>query len=111
MGERIEGLRKREKMTQDELAITLGKSHRSVISSWEKGKAEPVLGDLRKLAEVLKTTVPYLTDGITSTLVEELPSGYRLVREEELHEKDQQLIQAQKELLNYQRLELERTRA
>ena len=47
-------------MTQDELAVHMGKSSKQTISSWENDKNEPTLSDFKKLAQLFDTTVSYL---------------------------------------------------
>ena len=91
-GSRIEQLRKGKELSQEALAQLMGKSHRAVISSWEKGKSEPSLSDIRKLAEILNTTVPYLTDGILTTTVAEPPPGYVMLPAQEVIDMQRQLL-------------------
>ena len=60
VGENILKLRKRKKFTQKELAELVGVSHPR-ISEIEKGKANPTLSLLSRIADALETTVSRLT--------------------------------------------------
>lgn len=59
MKERIKKLRKIKGLTQTELAERIGVS-RTAIYDWERGAYMPEGANLRKLAEILDTTVGYL---------------------------------------------------
>ena len=59
MNERIKKLRKIKGLTQTELAERIGVS-RTAIYDWERGAYMPEGANLRKLAEMLDTTVGYL---------------------------------------------------
>lgn len=63
MNERIKELRKREKMTQAELAFLCGYPHKSIVSMWEKGIRKPSVDKLPVLAKTLRTTIGYLVTG------------------------------------------------
>lgn len=65
-GSRLQSLRKKKKLSQDELAELLNKSKKQVISTWENGKAKPSADDLVLLVEVLETSLDYLMRGIES---------------------------------------------
>lgn len=52
-------LRELKWLTYDELGDALGFAGRSV-RRWEKGESDPVLGDLRKIADFFGVTVAYL---------------------------------------------------
>jgi DNA-binding XRE family transcriptional regulator len=56
LGERIMLRRKSVGMNQDALAGTVGVG-RSSIAQWETDRNPPTVGNLRKIAEVLKTTI------------------------------------------------------
>ena len=75
----------------------LGKSSKQVISNWENDKAEPSLTDLRKLAEVLETTVSYLAGGEepndTITLSK---AGYILMPTDEVIAMQRELLELKK---------------
>lgn len=59
LGEKIIGLRKREGMTQEELASKLNVS-RQTISKWELSQSNPELGYIVKLSELFGVTTDYL---------------------------------------------------
>lgn len=69
IGKFIATLRKEKKMTQEELAESLGVTNKSV-SRWENGKTMPDLSLIKKLTDIL---------GIT---INELLSGEKLTKEE-----------------------------
>ncbi len=58
-GERLYELRKRDKMTQDILAVRLGVS-KSMISAYEKGSRYPSYPILVKIASEFKVSTDYL---------------------------------------------------
>lgn len=62
VGERIAALRRKENMTQADLADKLGISYQAV-SSWERGATMPDIGKLVELARTLRTTVDALLSG------------------------------------------------
>ena len=57
--ERLKELRKQNELTQKALGIDANVSE-DCISDWERGKSEPCLQDLIKLAIALNTTIDYL---------------------------------------------------
>lgn len=58
----LQKYRKREGLTQKELADLVGVTH-NTIWRWETGKAAPKISDIEKLAEVLQVTTKELIDG------------------------------------------------
>lgn len=52
MGEKIREFRERAGLSQRELAQALGLDQ-SAVSSWEIGRAEPTLHNLRRMADIL----------------------------------------------------------
>lgn len=62
--DRIVAARKAEKLSQVDLAEKL-KAGQSTVASWEKGKNEPDLAAIRKLARVLKRTPEWLAFGLS----------------------------------------------
>ena len=62
LGSRITNLRKKKKMTQEELANLLFVSDKT-ISSWEANRTEPNLEILTKLSEIFDCNVSYLIYG------------------------------------------------
>lgn len=82
----------------------MGKGHKTVVSAWETGKAEPSLADVRKLAEVLETTVGWLIDGTGEgelPAMQEPPVGYVLMPASEV-------VDMQRRLIQHQQVEIER---
>lgn len=65
VGERIAALRRKENMTQTDLAERLGISYQAV-SSWERGATMPDIGKLVELARTLHTSVDALLSGETT---------------------------------------------
>lgn len=59
LGQRIKELRKKEKLTQSDLAKKLNLTHVS-ISGYERGERSPDIETLKKLATTLNTTTDYL---------------------------------------------------
>jgi len=57
--DRLKELRKQNNFTQKILALESGVSETS-ITDWERGRSEPCLRDLIKLAITLNTTIDYL---------------------------------------------------
>lgn len=57
--ERLKELRKQNSLTQKVLALEAGVAEKS-ITDWERGRSEPCLQDLIKLAITLNTTIDYL---------------------------------------------------
>ncbi|WP_149242555.1 helix-turn-helix domain-containing protein [Dyadobacter sp. 32] len=60
IGKNIKKAREAISMSQEEFAIKMGKSGRGTVSNWETGKNEPTISDIRKIADILKTTVSAL---------------------------------------------------
>lgn len=65
LNNKIKNLRIKTGLTQSELAIEVGLPQ-SCISLWEKGKREPNLNGLKKLAEYFQVSTDYLL-GLTAT--------------------------------------------
>ena len=63
MKERIKQLRKRERMTQAELAFVCGYKSKSIVTLWESGARKPSVDKLPVLAKTLRTTIGYLVTG------------------------------------------------
>ncbi len=59
IGNRLRTRRTRCKMSQAQVAAQLGVSQ-ALVGQWELGKSRLIIDDLRRLAEVLKTTQAYL---------------------------------------------------
>ena len=61
LGEKIRLLRKKNGLTQQELAKLIPISF-STFRRWEKNQHSPNVSELAKLAQILHTSVAYLTD-------------------------------------------------
>lgn len=62
VGERIRQARRNLGMTQKELGDAIGVTDRTVIS-WEKGEFRPDVTVVRKLADVLQVSIPWIWHG------------------------------------------------
>lgn len=58
---RLEELRKKHKYSQNDVALLLGTTNQTV-SNWEKGKTEPDIKFLKKIAVLFHVSVDYLID-------------------------------------------------
>ena len=58
-GERLAGLRKKKKISQDELAKTLG-VHAPIIGRYERGQVNPSVEVAAKIANALEVSLDYL---------------------------------------------------
>lgn len=97
VGHRIKLKRQKMRLHQAEIAIMLGKGSKQVISNWENDKAEPSLADLRKLAEMLETTVGYLAGGDEpDTAVTLSKAGYVLMSTDEVIAMQRELLELKK---------------
>ena len=67
IGERISELRKKQKISQVQLAKALGVS-RQAVSKWENDQTSPDTINLIRLADVLGTDTEYLATGVHSTV-------------------------------------------
>ena len=61
-GERLQAVRRKQEMTQEEFAAQLNVS-RQAVSKWEQGVSSPDTERLIQLAEILGTEVEYLATG------------------------------------------------
>ena len=59
--EQLTKLRKRNNMTQTDLANLIGVKQ-YVISSWEIGRSEPTINQLKELSNIFKISADYLLD-------------------------------------------------
>ena len=81
LGERITKLRKKLKLTQEELAEKIYVTDKT-ISSWESNRTEPSLETIIKLSEILNCTAAYLIHGDTLKSDIETEIKIRLSEEE-----------------------------
>ncbi|WP_234733265.1 helix-turn-helix domain-containing protein [Tellurirhabdus bombi] len=104
-GRRLKALREQNGLSQDQLASLMGKSGKSVVSSWERGASGPSLADLMKLCEILKTTAGYLVDGVEAqpNIGNEPPAGYVLMPAQEVIEMQRQLLKKQADIIREQK--------
>lgn len=63
MGTRIRAARERQNMSQAGLADALGDVTQSAVSQWERGRTEPSMDNLVRMAELLATTADWLAEG------------------------------------------------
>ena len=73
--DRLKELRTEKQLTQKELAAALGVSS-NCICEWEKGRSEPSIDTLKKMALILESTVDYLI-GFTDDLGNVVSVGTR----------------------------------
>ena len=66
IGKRIETARKREKLTQSQLATLLGYQTPTAISLIEAGKRMIKIAELEKMSEVLHTDLQYFLNGASN---------------------------------------------
>lgn len=76
VGENIKKMRKKLKITQDELAEKLSVT-RQAVSNWENGKTEPDIETLTKMAQIFDISIDELVDGI--------PKGIKELRGKKSH--------------------------
>lgn len=91
-GERLKRLREDKRMTQQDLADLMGKSNKTVISSWELNKNQPSFEELIKLTEYFETSTDYLLLGKVSVVQEE-KSEYITIPKTELINLQRMVIQ------------------
>lgn len=73
LGDRIKNLRKKQGLTQDEIAEMLG-IKRSNFSAYETGRTIPPSDKLDQLADILKATTDYLLGKTDVNLYDWIPS-------------------------------------
>lgn len=93
VGERIAALRRKENMTQAELAEKLGISYQAV-SSWERGATMPDIGKLVELARILCTTVDMLLTGENLEISQEMETD---APDDEKNAQKEKVIEEEKE--------------
>ena len=76
VGENIKKMRKKLKITQDELSEKLNVT-RQAVSNWENGKTEPDIETLTKMAQIFDISIDELVDGI--------PKGIKELRGKKSH--------------------------
>lgn len=81
IGNKIANLRKKQELTQQELARKLFVTDKT-ISSWESGRTEPSLEMLMKLSEILDCSISYLLYGDVSSQDIETEIKIKLSKEE-----------------------------
>ena len=76
VGENIKNIRKKNNITQEELAEKLNVT-RQAVSSWENGKTEPDIETLTNIAQIFDISIDELVDGI--------PKGIKELRGKKSH--------------------------
>ncbi|MDR6195207.1 LexA family transcriptional regulator [Siphonobacter sp. SORGH_AS_0500] len=71
-GKRLKEARSKLGFSQEELAKLVGKSNKQIVSNWENNKHSPSIPELKKIAEVLNTTISFLTEGAE---IQTIPNG------------------------------------
>jgi transcriptional regulator with XRE-family HTH domain len=95
LGARLKKCRTMSGLSQNVLAIALNKKGRATISSWENNKSDPSLSDLRKVAEILKTTVSYLMGEMP--MFEEPRENYTIIKKDDLIELQRKALEREEE--------------
>lgn len=52
--------RENKNLTQEQLALELGKAGKSAVSNWENGRSTPSMEDAFRIAEILEEDVRFL---------------------------------------------------
>ena len=76
VGKNLKNIRKKNDLTQDELAEKLSVT-RQAVSNWENGKTEPDIETLTKIAQIFDISIDELVDGI--------PKGIKELRGKKSH--------------------------
>ena len=76
VGENIKNIRKKNNITQEELAEKLNVT-RQAVSNWENGKSEPDIETLTNIAQIFDISIDELVDGI--------PKGIKELRGKKSH--------------------------
>ena len=76
VGENIKNIRKKNNITQEELAEKLNVT-RQAVSNWENGKTEPDIETLTRMAQIFDISIDELVDGI--------PKGIKELRGKKSH--------------------------
>ena len=76
VGKNLKNIRKKNNLTQDELAEKLSVT-RQAVSNWENGKTEPDIETLTKIAQIFDISIDELVDGI--------PKGIKELRGKKSH--------------------------
>ena len=69
VGKNLKNIRKKNDLTQDELAEKLSVT-RQAVSNWENGKTEPDIETLTKIAQIFDISIDELVDGIPKGIKE-----------------------------------------
>ena len=107
-GQRIKKYREMAGLSQDKLAELVSKSGKAVISNWENGKNEPSLSEVRKLAEILNTTVAQLVG--EAPIFEEPRENYVMVKKDDLIELQRKALELEEERIRDLKKQLEEVR-
>ena len=74
LGEKIQSLRKKDGMTQEQLAEHLSIT-RQTISKWELGESEPAIAHLIQLSEIFQVTTDDLLKNVPTNSEKHMPKG------------------------------------
>lgn len=85
-GKRLKAKREAKGLTQDDLAMKIGKASKQAISNWENSKAEPSISEVKELARILDTTAGYLIDGNEGNIIKEVSNDYVMISKDKLIE-------------------------
>ncbi|NIJ53999.1 helix-turn-helix transcriptional regulator [Dyadobacter arcticus] len=94
-GQRIRKYRELMGWNQETLAKNIEKASKQTISHWETGRHDPSLSEVRKLAEVLNTTVAQLVG--EAPMFEEPRENYIMVKKDDLIELQRKALDAEEE--------------
>jgi transcriptional regulator with XRE-family HTH domain len=108
VGERIKKYRELAGLNQDQLAAELKKSSKAVISNWETGRNEPSLAELRKMAEILQTSVAQLVGEMP--IFEEPRENYIMIRKDDLIDLQRKALELEEERINELKEQLEQAK-
>lgn len=74
VGENIKNIRKKNNITQEELAEKLNVT-RQAVSNWENGKSEPDIETLTKIAQIFDISIDELVDGKPKNILKNIPKN------------------------------------
>lgn len=104
IGEKIKEIRKKNKLTQSELAKKIDKTLSS-IQKYEKGDIDISFSVLNKIAQVLNTDLSYLlgfniSDNYRSEMEEEFEPKFKNIYDEIVKNKNEKPLYVEKNLLS-----------
>ena len=91
---RLEELRKVHNYSQNDIARLIGTTNQT-ISNWEKGKTEPGINHLKKLADIFHVSVDYLIDhNLREKSVSDIKVKFKSLSKEELVSSLESILQS-----------------